>query len=262
MKNLVVALVSAVGVLPATAVAQTGAPVVVQPSLVAPIVAVARPVVTDAQAALPANSEIWVSPNAEVNSKKIKQGEKFDMSVSRDVMLGNYVVIPRGTRAIGQISYRTGKGAFGKSAKMEFEVVDVDLGGRLIPVKGHYRIEGQGNTGATVGAVVAVGVFGAFVTGHSAAVTQGTEYKAYTTDALPIVTAAAPAYVLVAPPAQAAPIVAAAAPGAVPASATPATTTVAPSRCGQDFIPDPALRRHNRRCANAMRPDRRKSERR
>ena len=229
MKNLVVALVSAAVVLPAAAVAQMTAPVVVQPSLVAPIVAVARPLATDAQAALPANSEIWVSPNAEVNSKKIKQGEKFDMSVSRDVMLGNFVVIPRGTRAIGQISYRTGKGAFGKSAKMEFEVVDVDLAGRLIPVKGHYRIEGQGNTGATVGAVVAVGVFGAFVTGHSAAVAQGTEYKAYTTDALPIVTAATSTYVLVAPPAQAAPIVPAAAPGAVPASATPATTTVAPS---------------------------------
>ena len=183
MKIIVVALVSATAVMPSVISAQTSAPIVAQPSLVSPIVAVARPSATDAQAALPANSEIWVSPNAEVNSKKIKQGEKFDMSVSRDVVLGNYVVIPRGTRAIGQISYRTGKGAFGKSAKLEFEVVDVDLGGRLIPVKGHYRIEGQGNTGAAVGAVVAVGVFGAFVTGHSATVAQGTEYKAYTTDA-------------------------------------------------------------------------------
>ena len=143
----------------------------------------------------------------------MKQGDKFDMSVSRDVMLGNYVVIPRGTRAVGQISYRTGKGSFGKSGKMEFEVVDVDLGGRMIPVKGHYRIEGNGNTGATVGAVVAVGVFAAFVTGHSASIAQGVEYKAYTTDALPIVTAIAPAYSVTttAPPV--------AQPAAVPAAA-------------------------------------------
>lgn len=192
--HITILLVGAIVATPAAVAAQTATPVVVQPSFVAPVVAVARPSATDAQASLPTNSEIWVSPNGEVNSKRIKQGAKFEMSVSRDVMLGNYVVIPRGTRAVGQISYRTGKGAFGKSAKMEFEVVDVDLGGRLIPVKGHYRIEGQGNTGATVGAIVAVGVFSVFVTGHGAAVAQGTEYKAYTTDALPIVTAASPSY--------------------------------------------------------------------
>lgn len=215
MKIAAATLLSVTLAMPGVAAAQTTVPVVAQPALVLPIVAVARPLATDAQAALPANSEIWVSPNAEVNSKRIKQGDKFDMSVSRDVMLGNYVVIPRGTRAVGQISYRTGKGSFGKSGKMEFEVVDVDLGGRLIPVKGHYRIEGNGNTGATVGAVVAVGVFAAFVTGHSASVAQGTEYKAYTTDALPIVTAAPPAY------ASAAPIAPVALPAALPPTAVP-----------------------------------------
>ena len=163
------------------------APIVATPSTVSPIVAIARPSATAPGAALPQNSEIWLSPNAEVNSKRIKQGEKFEMSVTRDVLLGDYVVIPRGTRGHGQISYRTGKGAFGKSAKMEFEIVDVDLGGRYIPVKGHYRVEGQGNTGATVGTVVAVGVFAAFVTGHSAVIAQGTEYRAYTTDAIAVV---------------------------------------------------------------------------
>lgn len=218
--NFTTTLVVALVAIPASLAAQTATPVGVQPSLIAPVVAVARPSATEAQAALPANSEIWVSPNGEVNSKRIKQGAKFEMSVSRDVMLGNYVVIPRGTRAVGQISYRTGKGAFGKSGKMEFEVVDVDLGGRLIPVKGHYRIEGQGNTGATVGAIVAVGVFSAFVTGHSAAIAQGTEYKAYTTDALPIVTAASPSYLTAAPVSTPAPVLSAV---AVPAA------TVAPS---------------------------------
>jgi hypothetical protein len=108
------------------------------------------------------------------------------MSVARDVMLGDYVVIPRGTRGIGQISYRTGKGAFGKSAKMEFNIVNVELNGQLIPLTGHYRVEGQGNTGATVGTAVAAGVFAAFVTGRSAVIAQGTEYKAYTTNPIPV----------------------------------------------------------------------------
>ena len=192
--------------------AQTAAPtpLVIAPSLVAPIVAVARPSATAAGAALPANTEIWLSPNAEVNTKRIKQGEKFAMSVTRDVVLGDFIVIPRGTRGYGQVSYRTGKGAFGKSGKMEFEIVELDLGGRMIPVTGHYRVEGQGNTGATVGAIVAVGVFSAFVTGHSAVVAAGTEFKAYTANALPIVLAA-----------PAAPLTIVAAPAASPPATTP-----------------------------------------
>ncbi|MCA1653915.1 MAG: hypothetical protein ABR588_06290 [Sphingomicrobium sp.] len=138
---------------------------------------------------LQSNSEVWLSLDHELTSKKTKVGAAIPMSVSRDVMLGNYVVIPRGTPAKGHISYRTGKGAFGKSAKMEFDLDSIELPGRSVPVTGHYRIEGQGNTGAAVGAVVAVGVFGAFVTGHSATAAQGSEWKASTKEPLAITVA-------------------------------------------------------------------------
>jgi hypothetical protein len=164
---------------------------IVAPSLApAPIIAVQRTMVTGNTAMLPANTEVVLVPTQEVNSKRIKEGQKFEMSVARDVMLGDYIVIPRGTRAWGKISYRTGKGAFGKSGKMEFDCTDVELAGRMISVSGHYRVEGQGNTGATVGTVVAVGVFAAFVTGHSAAIGQNTEWKAYTREALQVAVAA------------------------------------------------------------------------
>jgi hypothetical protein len=194
-------------------------PAVVAPSTAAPLIATPRLVATPG-ASLPANTEIWLSPNAEVNSKRIKQGEKFDMTVARDVMLGDYIVIPRGTKGRGQITYRTGKGAFGKSAKMEFEINEVEVGGRFIPLTGHYRIEGGGNTGATVGTAVAVGPFAAFVTGRSAIVAQGTEYKAFTANPIPIA--------LAAPATQTVPTMPAAAPvtpTADPTTASSATPT-------------------------------------
>lgn len=156
------------------------------------IVAVERVKTVQSGATLPVNSEVLLSVNAEINSKKVKQGQKFALSVARDVMVGDYIVIPRGTPAWGQVSYRTGKGAFGKSAKIEIDMTEVELNGRHILLNGHYRIEGQGNTGAAVGAAVAVGPFGAFVTGRSAVVAQGTEYKAFTREALPITLASAP----------------------------------------------------------------------
>ncbi len=141
---------------------------------------------------LPANTEVWVSLNSGLTSKQTKVGDKFDVTVSRDIMMGDYVVIPRGTPGHGQIAYRTGKGAFGKSAKIEFDLVDVKVGDRFIPISGHYRLEGNGNTGAAVGAVVAVGVFGAFVTGHSATAAQGSEWKAYTKEPIMVALADQP----------------------------------------------------------------------
>jgi len=135
---------------------------------------------------LPSNSDIWVSLDTELNSKKARVGDTITFKVSRDVMVGQYVVIPRGTPAFGRVTYRTGKGAFGKSAKMEFDIDSIQLAGRTIPVAGHYRIEGQGNTGATVATAVAVGVFSAFVTGHSAVAAQGSEWKAATKESIAI----------------------------------------------------------------------------
>src|SRR3569623_1497949 len=140
----------------------------------------------DASSLLPANTEVLLRLNSEVNSKKARKGDHFDLTVANDVMLGNYIVIPRGTPARGEITYRTGKGAFGKSAKMEIDLRSLTLGGREVPLSGHFRQEGQGNTGATVGAAVAVGVFSAFVTGRSAIFEQGRELKGFTREALPV----------------------------------------------------------------------------
>ena len=168
-------------------------PVQVKPAQVAPVQATPMiPVVVQAPAAvtngsvMPSNTEIWLSLDNEVSSKKMKVGDSIAMRVSRDAMLGNYVVIPRNTPGVGHVSYRTGKGAFGKSAKFEFDIDSITLAGRTIPVSGHYRIEGQGNTGAAIGAVVAVGVFGAFVTGHSAVAAQGSEWKAATKEPITV----------------------------------------------------------------------------
>lgn len=69
---------------------------------------------------------------------------------------------------------------------MEIRLECVEVVGRRIPVKGNYRQEGEGNTVATVGTVVAAGVFGAFVTGKSAVIPQGRELVAYTKNDLPV----------------------------------------------------------------------------
>ncbi len=137
-------------------------------------------------AVLPANTEVMLRLDEEVSSKRMRVGDTFRLRVLQDVMLGSYVVIPRGTPASGQISYRTGKGAFGKSAKMEITMDSIQHNGRSIPITGNFREEGQGNTGATVGVAVAAGVFSAFVTGRSATFLSGREFRVATREAMQV----------------------------------------------------------------------------
>ena len=138
-------------------------------------------------ALLPTNTPILLHLDEDVSSKSKRVGDRFRLSVAQDVMLGSLVVIPRGAPATGEVSYRTGKGAFGKSAKMEIVIGSIDLGERKVALSGTFRQEGQGNTGAAVGAVVAAGVIaGAFVTGHSATFEAGREFRVTTREAVSI----------------------------------------------------------------------------
>ncbi|MEL7190313.1 MAG: hypothetical protein AAGK17_12225 [Pseudomonadota bacterium] len=116
----------------------------------------------------------------EVNSSTHEAGDIFDLTVLEDVTVNNTVVIPRGTPAKAEITWRTGKGAFGKSGKLEFALRSIDLKQGSIPVSGEFRQEGEGNTVATGVGVLAVGVFAGFITGKRARLPQGRELLSQT----------------------------------------------------------------------------------
>lgn len=132
------------------------------------------------------NSEVVVTPNDTITTKgrAIKEGHKFRISTMFDVMQDGYVVIPKGTVGEGTVTWLTSKGAFGKSGKMEVSFDWLELAGRRIALTGNFRQEGEGNTGATVGTAVAVGVFSAFVTGRSATLVNGQQLRARTAEPL------------------------------------------------------------------------------
>lgn len=151
-----------------------------EPPAPVPVAATGAPAVL-----LPANTEVVVRLNEALSSSTARVGHRFALSVARDVLVGNSVVIPRGTPGTGEVTWRTGRGAFGKSGKMEIAVTALSLNGRTVPVAGKTRLEGRGGTGATIGAVFVGGIVaGAFVTGRSAQFEQGHEWRAFTTETL------------------------------------------------------------------------------
>ena len=125
-----------------------------------------------------AGTPIKLAVAKEVNSSTHDAGDMIELTVLEDVQIDNTVTIPKGTPASAEITWRTGKGAFGKSGKLEFSLRSIDLDGGSIPVAGDFRQEGEGNTLATGVGVVAIGVFAGFITGKRARLPMGRELMA------------------------------------------------------------------------------------
>jgi hypothetical protein len=158
-------------------------------------VPVAQPAVVEAQAmapmaaevVLPANSEVVLTMNETISSRSHRLGEKFSLTVAQDVKADGMTVIPRGTRAVAQITRRTGKGGFGKSGKMDFTFRYIDYNGQQIPIEGRHHQAGEGRGGAAVGAMVAAGLVGGMmVKGKSAKIEYGREFTVRTVEAIPV----------------------------------------------------------------------------
>ena len=150
-------------------------------------VAVAPVQAAPATATIAAGLSVPLALTAELSSSRNREGETFAMTVSQDVLSDGIVVIPRGTRAVGEITLRSGRGMFGKSGKMELSFRYLDMDGVRVPLDGTHFQAGEGNTAGTVGAVLAVGVVGGMVvTGRSANMPEGREFTARTIDALPV----------------------------------------------------------------------------
>lgn len=176
---------------------------------------------------MPANTELLLSMNEELNTKRNQEGDTFYMSVVHEVRVGDHVAIPKGARAAGEITWRTGKGAFGKSGKMDIALRYVEVQGQRLPLVGTFRQEGEGNTVGTVAGVIAAGVFAAFITGKSGVIPRGRELMVHTKDDLVVNVPARPSVLplLVATP-MAAAAVATPAPAATETTVSATTTTV------------------------------------
>jgi hypothetical protein len=130
--------------------------------------------------ALPAGTPIMLEMMQTVTTEgdSWQQGDTFSLKVSEDVVLDDYVVIPRGTLAFGHVRWSTGRGAFGKSGKIEVEIDHLILGGKEVRLTGIHRQIGSGGL-KSPGSVVAAGLLVPFITGKSGEFAQGSAMQAF-----------------------------------------------------------------------------------
>lgn len=127
---------------------------------------------------LPANTVVPLIASDEISSINMKVGDTHQVQVATDIVEGGKVVIPRGASVACVVTYRTGKGIGGKSAKFEMSFSTVTVGGKAYKLKGKVRQEGRGNTvGALLGSII--------ITGKSAVITPGQTMTAITDEPIP-----------------------------------------------------------------------------
>ena len=148
-------------------------------------IAAQSPAATEAtaprEARLPLGTTIILVMNAQLNSAENRVGDAIALTVVDDVRIDGEIVIPRGTPAMGEVIWRTGRGAFGRSGKMDIAMRYVELNGIRLPIEGVFRQTGDTPTAA----IIASGVLGVAITGSSARIPAGQRIVARAAYAVP-----------------------------------------------------------------------------
>jgi hypothetical protein len=136
-------------------------------------------------------TEVKLVTLTELNSKRNRVGERFDMEVQESVQLTGQTVIPAGTRAVGEVTLRKGKGMWGKSGKLEFRPLYLKMGDRQIRISANAtRDKGKAGTAGVVAAVAFMPIAGFLVTGTSARIPAQTPVLAQLDEDVPVLFAA------------------------------------------------------------------------
>lgn len=127
---------------------------------------------------LPPNTQLQLASDSEISSKKVELGDKFTFSVVADVVENGVVVIPRDSKAVGEITWKTGRAVGGKSGKFEVSFQTISIRGTDYAMSGTHRQEGKGNTVAAIFATW-------LISGRSAVMTVGQTVTAFTGEPIP-----------------------------------------------------------------------------
>jgi hypothetical protein len=142
---------------------------------------------------LPAGTPIALEMTQTVTTQggSWKEGDEFSLIVAEDVFIDQHVVIPKGTLAFGHVRWATGRGAFGKSGKIEIAIDHLLVGARAVRLIGVYRNEGKGEL-RSAGRIIAAGPLAGFITGESGEFLRGSQLTAFLAEGFSVVIRAQP----------------------------------------------------------------------
>ena len=105
--------------------------------------------------------------------KAARVGQRINLEVASPVEVNGVTVIPAGTPAWGELTGVRNKGMWGKSGKLDAQMLFLRVNGRQIRLTGAFDDKGTTGTAAVVGSVLLLPLAGFFMTGTSAVLPKG-----------------------------------------------------------------------------------------
>lgn len=123
---------------------------------------------------VPAGTEVTVSLGSALGSKLSQSGQTFDGTVARDVIVGNQVVIPKGSAVAGTVIDAKALGRFAGGASLQVRLDSIKLNGYDLPVQTaakSFTAKGKGKRTAVLagGGAALGGIIGALAGGGKGA---------------------------------------------------------------------------------------------
>jgi hypothetical protein len=143
-------------------------------------------------ATLPEGTQVVVMMNDEISTLESAVGDRFGVTVLQDVVDRDTIVIPQGATGYGEVTFRSGKGGFGKPGILGIALRKVEVGENNYALDGRYREEGGNKNTAVAATWFAVGIFSGFIKGKAGVIPKGRELRARTGEDIDFVIGAAP----------------------------------------------------------------------
>jgi len=137
------------------------------------VAAQARPAQVQAPV-LRAGTRVPMRTTEALSSKSARQGQRFALETTEPVLVEGLVVVPKGAPAVGEVRRVVEKGVFGKSGKLEVQLLFVEAAGTRIRLEGRARGKGASGAAPVALALPLIGISSAFISGTSAKIPAGT----------------------------------------------------------------------------------------
>lgn len=149
--------------------------------IVAALAVLAAQLSTDAPATaakLEPGTELKLVTTEPLDSRTARQGQRFGLALEDDLMQSGMLVLPRGTKAVGEIETVRQKQMFGMPGSLVLRPMFIEFAGRRVNLEGALTSKGaSGKAGAIPGVIIA-GSLGLILTGRSAHIPAGTHLSA------------------------------------------------------------------------------------
>lgn len=121
-----------------------------------------------------------------LDTRRNHQGDRFALTVTEDVQVGPWTVIPKGSRATGEIARLVPRSSLGESGRMELMLLYVEVASTRIRLDGRVGTSAGGGTADSIATTAFAYAFAPFVTGKSAVLPAGSAMIGYVQRDLPI----------------------------------------------------------------------------